>query len=126
MTKQIDEDTAWVKENLSKLWNDSQANYYTQSATSVQKSFFENKEKSTIKSKDTTNEKSNRKKSLAFSLAATDMNSQVAPTSRGLYAYQIWENIRESSNNKLKQLDLEKELQVITAWLFSSPYKARL
>lgn len=84
------EQNEWIREKLSKLWGENQADYFVNPARIIQK-----------KEKEHENDRS-RNSSLANKFKTT----------RGLYAYTIWDNMREETSDRLKPFDLDKELQV--------------
>lgn len=165
MTKQIGDNSDWIKENLAKLWGENQADYYanpsryvnheanvpanespsakskhqhlhsrksktelsnadlnhdplldaSQKSQHAKKMFrFSNMDDSNKQSKSIKNSQKSSSSSSLMTGAATAATTTTGgnPNNRGLYAYTIWENIRESSTNRLKQFDLDKELKV--------------
>lgn len=98
MTKQIDENSDWVKEHLKQVWDENQAEYFAKPSRLINKPNEAN-EKCQV-GKFITNADSKKQKE----------NSTLA--SKGMYACSIWENIRQDSKKKLKNFNLEKELQV--------------
>jgi hypothetical protein len=94
MAKSISQQNEWVREHLAKLWDENQADYFTNPARIIQK-------------------KEEIDKNAHLKVRVNHINSQSKPNRTGLFAYNIWDNIRDDTQNRLKPFDLEKELKVI-------------
>jgi len=86
------EQNEWVRNKLSEIWGDNNADYFVNPNRAPRKT-----------SKDTRGE--------------DDMHKNLSnPKNRGsrtgLYAYMIWDNLRENTGDKLKVYSLEKDLHV--------------
>lgn len=92
MLDPVNEKSEWVRDQLASLWGENEADYFTNPARLVNKS--DDLVKSNL-SKDPSANLSIAKKS-----------------QKGLYAYAIWDSLREEANNRLKSFDMDKELQV--------------
>lgn len=125
MSKQIDENSGWIKENLVKIWGENRAEYFSNPAILVNKPDESMNDGSggggnggggggggtagVDRLKSISNAvDSKRKSSKQPSTATAASTSQ----NKGLYAFTIWENIREDTKKKLRHFNLEKELQV--------------
>lgn len=104
MSKQINENSNFIKENLEKIWGENQAEYFSNPARLVNRTDDANE--ATDRTKVITNRIENQRKSSKQNPTAT------ASSQKGLYAFTIWENIREDTKKKLRHFNLEKELQV--------------
>ncbi|CAF0922621.1 unnamed protein product [Brachionus calyciflorus] len=93
LSQATEEKNNWTKKQLQKLWGDNQADYFTNPARLVNK-----QENQSAKDDSPTHKERN-------------VNIETKRDQKGLYAYSIWDSIREDSNNKLKTFDLDKELQ---------------
>ena len=105
MSKQINENSHFIKENLEKIWGENQAEYFSNPARLVNRTDDANE--ATDRTKVITNRIENQRKSSKQNPTAAATSSQ-----KGLYAFTIWENIREDTKKKLRHFNLEKELQV--------------
>lgn len=93
MSNPIYEQNEWVRDELAKLWGDNQADYFVNPARMIQKTDEIEKDE----------------------LLRSQNHSTLATVKRayhGLYAYPIWQSLRDESGDKLKPFELEKELQV--------------
>lgn len=113
MTKQIDENSGFIKGNLVKIWGENQAEYFSNPARLVNKPEDGNEGNgdrsklisSSIESQRKSSTKQSHKQQTQTVTASNQQN-------KGLYAFAIWDNIREDTKRKLRNFNLEKELQV--------------
>jgi hypothetical protein len=87
MSNPLVEHNEWIRNRLARIWGDNEADY------------FVNPNRSTQKSNDVGGAKQS---SLGQKLKGRS----------GLYAYSIWENMRDESKTNLRPFELDKELQV--------------
>lgn len=99
MSKPIDEQNEWIRDQLAKYFGDDQADYYTNPSRIVPT------HKETLNSSKDEPNKGQKESSTPSKLAKKAYN-------KGLYAQSIWESLRDDSGDKLKPYDLEKDLQV--------------
>ena len=91
MSKPLLEQNEWIREKLTRLWGENQADYFVNPSRSMQKTAELSKD-----------ELAKSQPSLTQKLKGRS----------GLYAYTIWENMRDDSQYRLKPFELDKELQV--------------
>jgi hypothetical protein len=103
----LSEQQAWVKDQLTELWGDvNMADYYVNpDRVAASKSSAKKRTEALSKS--------------ASSALDSQMGQhQVTPgnirrgNGGGLFAYMIWDNLREDSGEKIKAFDLNAELKV--------------
>ena len=98
MSNPLVEHNEWIREKLSRIWGDNEADYFVNPNRSTQK----------------INESSGTKQSsLGRKLKGRN----------GLFAYSIWNDMRDESRTNLKPFELDKELQVIFLLLFLNHLK---
>jgi hypothetical protein len=91
------EQQAWVKEQLTELWGDANiADYYVNPNRMAAS-------KSSAKK---------RAEHLGKSADETKRHGSVRRGNGGMFAYMIWDNLREDSGEKIKAFDLNAELKV--------------
>jgi hypothetical protein len=94
MAKSVAQQNEWVRQQLAKLWDENQADYFTNPSRIIQK-------------------REEIDKNEYLKVRANHINNRSKPNRTGLFAYNIWDNIRDDTQNRLKPFDLEKELKVI-------------
>ena len=90
----IYEQNHWVRERLAEIWGDNKADYFVNPSRMVKSSHELNKAEDYVEKKLS--------------------NPKNRGSRTGLYAYTIWDNLREDANNKFKLYSLEKDLSVNT------------
>lgn len=103
MRSQIDENNELIRENLLKIWDENQADYFSNPSRLVKKP--EEAGEAERAGKLTTQQ-------LEKSLNSRKKSTKHSTNPRGMYAFAIWDNIREDTKRKLKHFNLERELQV--------------
>ena len=98
MTKQIKENNEWIKQKLEKIWDENQADYFINNPARFA---------------------ANKTEALKFDAQnegqiQTFKKSNVKSFSKANNAFSIWESIRDDTRRKLKNLNLESDLQVFS------------
>ena len=89
MSNPLTENNQWIREKLSRIWGENEADYFVNPNRSSQKAKESN-----------------------IDLNKQSVLSRKLKGRSGLYAYSIWENMRDESKTNLKPFELDKELQV--------------
>lgn len=87
------EQNEWVRDKLSEIWGDNKADY------------FVNPQRAPRKTSSDMRIESDFRKNLS--------NPKNRGSRTGLYAYMIWDNLREDAGSKYKVYSLDKDLNVI-------------
>ncbi len=106
----IVEQNGWLHNELTKLWGDNEAEYFVNP---------------TIIQRDNNNNNNNNNRSTNSYNRDENKNASALNMKRnqniGLYAFEIWDSLRDETNARLKNFELDKELQVCL-FVFSSDY----
>lgn len=87
------EQNEWVRDKLSEIWGDNKADY------------FVNPQRAPRKTSSDMRVESDFRQNLS--------NPKNRGSRTGLYAYMIWDNLREDAESKYKVYSLDKDLNVI-------------
>ena len=99
-TEAIVEQNDWVHDELTKLWGDSEAEYFLNPAI-IQRDNNNNSTNSYNRDENKNTSALNMKRN----------------QNAGLYAFEIWDSLRDETNARLKNFELDKELQVCVVFM---------
>jgi hypothetical protein len=94
----IVEQNDWVHDELTKLWGDNEAEYFLNP---------------TIIQRDNTNSTNSYNRDEIKNTSALNVKRN---QNLGLYAFEIWDSLRDEANARLKNFELDKELQVCVSF----------